>query len=84
MPHPAPLTDRAGQYDGLALSGDGQRLYFTSWVDGEVGSRDFQNRSVQLLDLADVELSGSVRGSRCVTAYSISPDLPASRIVIVR
>ena len=83
MPHPAPLTDRAGQYDGLALSGDGQRLYFTSWVNGEVGYWDFQNRSVQLLDLADVELSGPARIALRDGVLYI-PDLPASRIVIVR
>lgn len=82
-PQPAPLTDRAGQYDGLALSDDGQRLYFTSWVNGEVGYWDFQNRSVQLLDLGDVELSGPARiAVRDGVLYI--PDLPASRIVIVR
>ncbi len=29
------LFDRPGQYDGLALSGDGSRLYFTNWVDSK-------------------------------------------------
>ena len=78
-PQARKLTDRMGQYDGLALSADGQRLYFTSWVDGEVGYYDFTTGAVTLLD-PGMELAGPARIALKGDMLYI-PDLPNSRVV---
>ena len=75
------LFDRPGQYDGLALSADGGRLYFTNWVDSEVGYYDFADKQVHLLD-PGVAIGGPARLSLDGDRLYV-PDLPGSRVVIL-
>ena len=75
------LFDRPGQYDGLALSADGSRLYFTNWVDSEVGYYDFADKQVHLLD-PGVAIGGPARLSLDGDRLYV-PDLPGSRVVIL-
>ena len=74
------LTDKAGQYDGLALNEDGTKLYYTSWVNGEVGYYDFATKAMVPIDLG-IKLDGPAR-----IAYSNGklyiPDLPNSNVII--
>ncbi len=78
-PRPVKLFNRAGQYDGLALEDD--RLYFTNWVDGEVGYFDLESEQVVLLDVGDVKFSGPADITIEDDVLYI-PDLPNSRIVL--
>lgn len=78
-PQPQQLIDRPGQYDGLALSDDESRLYFTDWVGGRVGYVDLATKAVSLLDLP-VSLMGPAR--ICIEdGYLYIPDLPTSRVI---
>ncbi len=76
------LFDRPGQYDGLALSEDGQRLYFTNWVGPEIGYYDLSTRSVELLD-PGTQLMGPARISLKGDTLYI-PDLPNSKVVVLK
>ena len=75
------LFDRPGQYDGLALSEDGQRLYFTNWVGPEIGYYDLTTQSVEILD-PGTELMGPARISLKGDSLYI-PDLPNSKVVVL-
>ncbi len=77
-PQPVKLFNRMGQYDGLAEDDD--RLYFTNWVDGEVGFVDLDTNVVTLLDLGEIEFSGPADITIEDNVLYI-PDLPNSRIV---
>ena len=81
MPVATKLFGRPGQYDGLALSADGSRLYFTNWVDSEVGYYDFADKQVHLLD-PGVAIGGPARLSLDGDRLYV-PDLPGSRVVIL-
>ena len=75
------LTNRQGQYDGLALSADGRKLYFTSWEEGQIGYCNFDNGEVQLLDLSEVPAGPArmdIQGNKLYI-----PDLPNSRVIVV-
>ncbi|MGL5272387.1 MAG: hypothetical protein ACRC8J_02735, partial [Phocaeicola sp.] len=48
------FIEREGQYDGLALNKS--KLYFTSWVNGEVGYVDIATKEVTLLDLSEQKI----------------------------
>lgn len=77
----SPLTDRQGQYDGLALSQDGSKLYFTSWEEGQVGYYDFSTTQVTLLPLSETPAGPAridLKGSELYI-----PDLPGSRVLVV-
>ena len=73
------LFDRPGQYDGLALSGDGSRLYFTNWVDSEVGYYDLGTGKTELLT-PGVGIEGPARLSTDGKKLYV-PDLPGSKVV---
>ena len=45
------LINKQGQYDGLALSGNKDRLYFTNWVNGEVGYVVLDNKEIVIMDI---------------------------------
>ncbi len=80
-PQVAPLTDRQGQYDGLVLSADGRKLYFTSWEEGQIGYYNFDNGEVTLLDMTEVPAGPArmdVQGNKLYI-----PDLPNSRVIVV-
>lgn len=75
------LFDRPGQYDGLALSEDGNRLYFTNWVGSEVGFYDFETGTIVTLD-PGTPIGGPARLSLHDGKLYV-PDLPGSRVVVV-
>lgn len=72
------FIDRAGQYDGLALAKS--RLYFTSWVDGEVGYIDLETKKVTLFNLSNQKIGGPADISILGNTLYI-PDLPHSRVL---
>ena len=72
------LIERPGQYDGLALYND--KLYFTNWVDGEVGFIDLDNNQVTLIEIPEVTFAGPADISILNDTLYI-PDLPNSRLV---
>ncbi|MFR9651783.1 MAG: hypothetical protein SNG35_07160 [Rikenellaceae bacterium] len=78
-PTPRKLFNRMGQYDGLAIEDD--RLYFTNWVDGEVGYLDLKTNAVTLLDMGELSFSGPADITIEDDILYI-PDLPNSRLVI--
>lgn len=82
------MGDRYGQYDGVAVSPDGKRLYFSNWKGanggGEVGFVDLTpegKNAVTVMDLG-VELQGPADIS-IANGYLVVPDLPASRVYVV-
>ncbi len=82
-PIPVKLSDRQGHYDGLAVAEDDNLLYFTNWVDGEVGCIDLSNNEVSMVDLGGVKLGGPARLIEADGVLYI-PDLPNNRVVKVR
>ena len=74
------LFNRMGQYDGLALSEDGKSLYFTTWVNGNVGRINLKDLKVENLILP-LQLSGPADMSIHKGKLYI-PDLPNSRILV--
>ena len=73
------LTMVVGQYDGLAFSAEGDRLYVTSWADPKVNYYDFATGKVVPVD-TKVDFQGPARMVFRDGALWI-PDLPASRVV---
>lgn len=79
---------RYGQYDGVAVSPDGSKLYFSNWKNAEgraeVGYIDLspdKKNAVTILDLG-VELQGPA--DICISdGYLFVPDLPANKLYIV-
>ena len=82
------IGSRPGQYDGVAVTPDGSRLYFSNWMnaDGkaEVGYVDLsagKKNRVTILDLG-VELQGPA--DICISdGYLFIPDLPANKLYIM-
>lgn len=82
------LGSRYGQYDGLAVSPDGSKLYFSNWKNAEgkaeVGYIDLipgKDNAVTTLDLG-VTLQGPA--DICISeGYLFIPDLPASKLYIM-
>lgn len=82
------LGTRYGQYDGVAVSPDGSKLYFSNWKNAEgraeVGYIDLspdKKNAVTILDLG-VELQGPA--DICISdGYLFIPDLPANKLYIV-
>lgn len=82
------LGSRYGQYDGVAVSPDGSKLYFSNWRNAEgkaeVGYIDLapdKKHTVTLLDLG-VELRGPADIS-ISDGYLFIPDLPAGKLYIM-
>lgn len=78
-PAPKKLFERMGQYDGLEVYRN--RLYFTNWVDGEVGYVNLNTKEVTLLDMGDLIFSGPADITIEDDMLYI-PDLPNSRLVV--
>jgi len=74
------LFDRMSQYDGLALSEDGKSLYFTTWVNGNVGKINLKDLKVENLPLP-IQLKGPADMS-IHNGKLFIPDLPNSRILV--
>lgn len=82
------LGARYGQYDGVAVSADGAKLYFSNWKNAEgkaeVGYIDLapgKKNAVTIFDLG-VELQGPA--DICIlNGYLFIPDLPANKLYIV-
>lgn len=82
------MGTRYGQYDGVAVSPDGSKLYFSNWKNAEgkaeVGYIDLtpdKKNAVTILDLG-VELQGPA--DICISdGYLFVPDLPANKLYIV-
>jgi len=74
------LFNRMGQYDGLALSDDHKTLYFTTWVNGGVGSVTLSDTAVQMIPMP-IKLSGPADLTYHNGKLYI-PDLPNSRVLI--
>ncbi|WP_321517636.1 hypothetical protein [uncultured Bacteroides sp.] len=74
------LFDRMSQYDGLALSEDGKSLYFTTWVNGNVGKINLKDLKVENLVLP-LQLTGPADLSIHKGKLYI-PDLPNSKVLV--
>jgi 56kDa selenium binding protein (SBP56). len=68
------------QYDGLALSEDGKYLYFSTWVNGNVGKIDIKDKKVENLILP-IQLTGPADFSIHNGKLYI-PDLPNSKVLV--
>ena len=82
------LGSRYGQYDGITVSPDGTKLYFSNWKNAagkaEVGYIDLtpdKKNAVTILDLG-TELQGPADIS-ISDGYLFIPDLPASKLYIM-
>ena len=82
------IGSRYGQYDGVAVSPDGSKLYFSNWKNAEgkaeVGYIDLtphKKNAVPVLDVG-VELPGPA--DICISdGYLFIPDLPANKLYIM-
>ena len=73
------LIDREGQYDGLAIHQD--KLYFTNWINGEVGYIDLKTKAVELLDIEGVDITGPADITILNDTLYI-PNLPSSELIV--
>lgn len=87
-PEPVNLIgDRVGQYDGLAVTPDGKRLYFSNWKNAEgkpeIGYVDLGGgeNQVHVLDLP-IELTGPADIS-IMDGFLYVPDLPSHQLFII-
>lgn len=82
------IGSRYGQYDGVAVSPDGSKLYFSNWKNAEgkaeVGYIDLapgKKNAVTILNVG-VELQGPA--DICISdGYLFIPDLPANKLYIM-
>lgn len=80
VPQPEKLIQRTGQYDGVALAPDKNVLYFTSWINGEVGVVNLATKEVSLLTVPQMA------GPADMTLHDgklYIPDLPNSKVVVI-
>lgn len=71
---------REGQYDGLSLYDS--KLYFTSWVNSEIGYVDLGTKETELLTIEGATLTGPADITILNDTLYI-PNLPSSEVVIV-
>lgn len=79
-PNPEKFITREGQYDGVAIHGD--KLYFSSWVNGEIGYVDLMTKSVEIMPIEGAKLTGPADITILQNKLYI-PNLPASEVVVV-
>lgn len=77
------LNTQGGQYDGLAFSEDGKKMYYSNWIGGEIGYIDMDTKQTTVLDLGEVELAGPGRIALHKGSLYI-PDMPNSRIIVYK
>lgn len=78
------FVDIAGQYDGIATSTDGDYIYITNWVPASLSKISLSDRSVTPVNIS---LDNSLIGPADISVkegYIYIPDLPNSRVVIVK
>ena len=81
--HPKPIKfiDTPGQYDGLALHHN--KLYFTNWINGEIGYINISNKEITTVKIEGLRLKGPADISILNNELYI-PDLPESRIIQIK
>lgn len=79
-PQPKKLITRQGQYDGIALNGE--KLYFSNWVNSEIGYIDLKTKEVSLITIDGAKLTGPADITIFQNKLYI-PNLPSSEIVII-
>lgn len=78
------FVDIAGQYDGIATSTDGDYIYITNWTPASLSKIRLSDRSVTPVNISlDNPLIGPADIS-VKEGYIYIPDLPNSRVVIVK
>ena len=75
------LISRQGQYDGLALSDKEDKLYFTNWINGEIGYVVLKTKEVVIMDI-NYTFAGPA-DMLCEDDKLYIPDLPNSKIVVI-
>lgn len=81
-PYLEKFIDREGQYDGLALYNS--RLYFTNWVNNEIGYVDLQTKEIELFLIEDP--AAQLTGPADITILNNKlyiPNLPSSEVIVV-
>lgn len=76
--------DIPGQYDGLALASDGKSIYVTNWTPAQVSRINLDTRTMTPLD---IRLPQSLVGPADISVKDgciYIPDLPNSRVVVVK
>lgn len=74
----------AGQYDGIATSTDGDYIYITNWAPASLSKVSLSDRSVTPVNIS---LENPLIGPADISVkegYIYIPDLPNSRVVIVK
>lgn len=79
VPKPQKFIMRKGQYDGLALYKN--KLYFTNWVNNEIGYVDIMTKTVKLIALDGFKLTGPADISVWRDKLYI-PNLPSSEVIV--
>lgn len=72
-----------GQYDGIAFSADGSRMFITNWAPAGISSVDMATLEVKPLDM---KLEVPVSGPADITSKDgkiYIPDLPGSRVIVI-
>lgn len=80
-PIPMKFAGEPGAYDGIELNDDGSLLFFTNWLEGEVGQFDMKTR-----ETTDVYPQNRLTGPSDVTynqGVLYVTDLPNSRVVLI-
>ena len=78
------LVEVPGQYDGLALSADGKSLYVTNWTPAQLNRIDLATGALTLMD---IDLEQPLAGPADISVKDgciYIPDLPNSRVVVVK
>lgn len=78
------FIDVPGQYDGVALSSDGEWLYITNWAPAQIAKANLESKKMEVISLElDKPLAGpadiSIAGGNIYI-----PDLPNSRVVVIK
>lgn len=79
-PNPEKFITREGQYDGVAIAGN--KLYFSSWVNGEIGYVDMTTKKVEIVLIEAAKLTGPADITILKDKLYI-PNLPASEVVVI-
>lgn len=75
------LTHRAGQYDGLALSSNGEYLFFTDWNQGVLGKLCLATGAIETI-ATPIKIDGPADMDWYGDQLAI-PDLVNSRVILV-